>query len=118
MRNLRTYCDVGRGHARFARQLDPAEPATWADIYHCTAGHELLYRLRDAEGSLLYVGVTWKAKDRWRVHKKTKPWWPSVASVEIECYPSDRDAHEAEYLAITTEDPRYNRHGARQAATA
>jgi len=72
-----------------------------------------VYRLRTTDGGLLYVGTTWKAKDRWRVHRKTKPWWSQVASVDLECYPDDRTAHEAEYTAITTEAPRHNRHGVR-----
>lgn len=111
---MRAYQDVGRGHLAFSRSINPADPATWADILMCTPGHELLYRFRDHRENLLYVGVTWKAKDRWAVHRKTKSWWSEVAAVDVECYTSDAVAHEAEYTAITTEMPRYNRHGVRR----
>jgi predicted GIY-YIG superfamily endonuclease len=113
MRVLKSYALVRTGHAPVTRQLVPSDPNTWADLMVCRPGHELLYRLRSADGALLYVGVTWSAKARFEKHKAAKPWWLDVASVDIECHLSDWDAHEAEYTAITTESPRYNIHGVR-----
>jgi len=93
------------------RQIDPHDPKTWANIKHCQPGHEFVYRLRDAEGRLLYVGITWSAKARWDKHRAKKAWWAQVASVDIQCYPDERSALAAELEAIHAEHPIHNIRG-------
>jgi hypothetical protein len=109
-----TYSGVPGGHAGYTRAIVAADAATWSDLTPCAAAHQFLYRFKDGGGALLYVGVTWSPKERWKRHRKTKSWWPEVATVDIECHDSEDVAHAAEYVAITTEGPRYNRHGVRR----
>lgn len=37
-----------------------------------------LYRLYDAAGRLLYVGVAANPERRWEQHSRDKAWWPEV----------------------------------------
>lgn len=67
-----------------------------------------VYRLYDADGSLLYVGTSNQPEARWKQHAPEKPWWPQVARKDIEWYPDRPKALTAEALAIITESPRYN----------
>lgn len=99
-------------HEASTRALDPTDVSTWSDLHPCTGGHSLLYRFRDEEDRLLYVGITALPKTRWKHHRKTKPWWTDVASVQIECHVSDHEVHIAEYAAIGSEAPMHNKHGA------
>lgn len=69
-----------------------------------------LYRLRDQEGWLLYVGITDNPERRWKDHAKDKPWWPEVADRSIDWLPSRAHAIAAEAAAIRTERPRHNVH--------
>ncbi len=111
---LINYRNVPVGHAANQHVLDPGDVLTWSQIHPCSAGHKLLYRFHDATSELLYVGVTWNPKERWKCHRKTKDWWFDVVRADVECHPSEELAHAAEYVAITTESPRYNRHGIRR----
>ena len=66
-----------------------------------------LYRFFDAEGVLLYVGISSIGAMRWVGHQ-SREWWIDVATVTTEHFP-DRDlAAEAEIVAIRTEKPRHN----------
>jgi predicted GIY-YIG superfamily endonuclease len=47
------------------------------------ARHHQLYRLTDANGVLLYVGISYSAIARLAQHKDGKAWWPDVAAVGI-----------------------------------
>lgn len=67
-----------------------------------------LYRFYDADGALLYVGISLHAAKRASEHRKDKPWWGDVARMEIEHFASRRQALEAEEAAIKDERPRYN----------
>lgn len=69
---------------------------------------QALYRFWDAEGALLYIGITHRLNDRLSHHKKFKPWWWEVAAVTIERYPDRESVAAAEVLAIKTESPKYN----------
>lgn len=113
-RGLINYRDVPLAHVASRHALAPKDAAAWSCIHPCSAGHQLLYRFRDASAELLYVGVTWNPKERWKRHRKTKDWWFDVALADVECHASEALAHAAEYLAITTEFPRFNRHGVRR----
>ena len=71
-------------------------------------GHTSLYRFFDADGALLYIGITNCLPRRFERHEGEKPWFAHVARVTVEHHP-DRDAAlVAERIAIQQEKPRYN----------
>lgn len=67
-----------------------------------------LYRLLDAGGTLLYVGITFNPQARWRQHAKDKPWWSQVAEKKVEWFMARDEAEQAEARAIQGEWPRHN----------
>ncbi|MFE9850295.1 GntR family transcriptional regulator [Streptomyces sp. NPDC005576] len=67
-----------------------------------------LYRLRDSEGRLLYIGISNNPEARWARHKMLRDWWPRVATKEAEWFPSRESAEAAEEDAIRGEAPRFN----------
>lgn len=68
----------------------------------------VLYRMRNTEKDLLYVGISNDPKSRWEDHAEGKSWWLEVASVEIEHFANREDVERAEREAIDLEKPRYN----------
>lgn len=75
-----------------------------------------LYRLYNADGGLLYVGIAGNPGRRFEQHRQDKPWWGSVANIRLEHFPTRDAASEAELKAIRTERPAYNIVGRSQAA--
>jgi predicted GIY-YIG superfamily endonuclease len=71
-------------------------------------GPTSLYRLHDAKGGLLYVGIAGNPGRRFQEHAGTKPWWEQVSWVHVEHYPTRTEAEAAETKAIKTERPKYN----------
>jgi len=69
-----------------------------------------LYRHFDANGNLLYVGISISAMVRLSQHKDFSPWYADVARVEIENFPTRQDAMRAEREAVRTESPTHNIH--------
>lgn len=69
-----------------------------------------LYRLYDAGGRLLYIGVTKSAHFRLMQHV-WKPWWPDVARKEVQPHKTRADALLSERNAICKERPIYNGQG-------
>jgi hypothetical protein len=67
-----------------------------------------LYRFYDSDGLLLYIGITIYGPTRWTQHATYQDWWPAVARVEVEHFPTVTEAHTAEVAAILAERPRYN----------
>lgn len=67
-----------------------------------------LYRMFDADGRLLYVGITIDIVSRFRSHRSLKPWWPDIQTIQLEHFPDRLAARAAELKAITTEFPCYN----------
>jgi hypothetical protein len=67
-----------------------------------------VYRPFNADGALLYVGITDDIATRWRDHAKVKPWWPQVVEQRAMWYPTREDALAVEGRAIETESPLYN----------
>ncbi|WP_448679960.1 GIY-YIG nuclease family protein [Pseudomonas nicosulfuronedens] len=67
-----------------------------------------LYRHFDADGALLYVGISLNAISRLAQHKDHAHWFQLIARVEIEQHPSREAAIQAEKIAITKENPRHN----------
>jgi predicted GIY-YIG superfamily endonuclease len=68
-----------------------------------------LYRIYDADGALLYVGVTGNPKRRFAEHASDKSWWALAARRDIEWYESRASAEMAERAAIRAHDPYHNR---------
>lgn len=66
-----------------------------------------LYRFFDADGRLLYVGITYRMPDRMSSHRRTKP-WDEVKSITVERYPDRASAAAAEVKAIREEKPLWN----------
>jgi hypothetical protein len=68
-----------------------------------------LYRHYDAQGRLLYVGISLSALVRLSGHRGTSAWFDDVARVDIEMHPSRAAALKAEAAAIRDEGPMHNR---------
>jgi len=62
----------------------------------------------DAEGSLLYVGRSSRGPRRFGEHRMNQRWWRSVETVKVEHFDFEREAVDAERLAIESEQPRFN----------
>ena len=73
-----------------------------------------LYRHFDADGRLLYVGVSLCALMRLRQHQGSSHWAGSIASITIEKFPDRHSASAAEMRAIEWEKPAHNIVGARR----
>lgn len=76
---------------------------------HLPLGESMVYRFRDSDGALLYVGVTMSPRGRWQAHKRSAAWWTDVSTVSVTIYPHERAALDAEVEAIRTESPEFNR---------
>ena len=70
-----------------------------------------LYRHFDADGQLLYVGISVNALIRLSQHRHA-PWFRTIARVEIEWHPTREAAEAAELAAIRMEGPVWNKAGA------
>lgn len=70
---------------------------------------QALYRFWDAEGSLLYVGVSNFLTGRFKGHARRSVWWPDIATLALETYATRRDVLDAEHRAILREGPIFNR---------
>lgn len=68
-----------------------------------------LYRHYDRDGNLLYVGISVNALCRLRQHEKFSHWFWQVCRIEIETFPDQEAALEAECSAIHNEKPRHNK---------
>lgn len=67
-----------------------------------------LYRHFDADGNLLYVGVSFDVFNRTSSHLHAAPWRAAIAQITIERFGNRGDALRAEWRAIHTERPKYN----------
>ncbi|NUR04241.1 MAG: GIY-YIG nuclease family protein [Streptomyces sp.] len=67
-----------------------------------------LYRLFDANGALLYVGITNDPEVRWKAHSHKKPWWPEVTEKAVMWFVDRTAAATAEARAIRLEAPLWN----------
>ena len=68
-----------------------------------------LYRWRDEEINLLYVGVAYDVNQRSRGHARKSPWWVFARRMEFEWLPNRVAAEGAERDAIRDEQPIFNR---------
>lgn len=67
-----------------------------------------LYRYFDADGRLLYIGISLHAAKRAAEHRAGKDWWNDVATMTIEKFATREAALEAERVAIIAEGPLHN----------
>lgn len=67
-----------------------------------------LYRHYDADGVLLYVGITNDPGKRWNQHRGDKAWWEEVKLTRLEHFASRPEVLAAEKRAISDERPRWN----------
>lgn len=67
-----------------------------------------LYRLYDARGDLLYVGITNNTHRRWGQHELCQPWWHLVRDTSVQWFEDRGEVETAEVVAIETERPRFN----------
>lgn len=73
-----------------------------------TAGATAVYRLYDAAGRLLYVGIAANPFTRWIEHAREKPWWHEVTHLSIGWRDDRAAALAEESQAIVEEAPAYN----------
>lgn len=76
---------------------------------HLDDARTALYRLYDAHGRLLYIGITHELEQRWSTHASTKAWWSKVVRKTIEWHENRGLAEAAEKTAIREERPMHNR---------
>lgn len=67
-----------------------------------------LYRAFAADGSLLYVGISFSALERLRQHRSDSAWFPTMHTLTIERFASREEALSAEAAAIKREKPLCN----------
>ncbi|WP_051853088.1 GIY-YIG nuclease family protein [Streptomyces aureocirculatus] len=67
-----------------------------------------VYRLYDAAGHLLYIGLTCNPRSRWKDHRKEMLWWREVAFKVITWHETRHQACAAESSAVASERPLYN----------
>jgi hypothetical protein len=67
-----------------------------------------LYRHYDADGALLYVGISLSPMARTGQHSMDACWFDSVSSISIEWHENRSAALDAECIAINFENPRHN----------
>lgn len=67
-----------------------------------------VYRMYDADGRLLYVGMTNNTDVRWKWHAQSGGWWHRMASSTVEWHPDRAAARRHEAAAIKAEAPVFN----------
>lgn len=78
-----------------------------ARVTRLVADMHAVYRMFDAQGRLLYIGRTKDPGQRFADHSM-KRWFPLVATITLEWFPSLTAADLAERQAIQEENPWYN----------
>jgi hypothetical protein len=72
-----------------------------------------VYRFYDADGRLLYLGMTHDLEGRWATHERIQPWWLDVSHREYAWYNTRAEAERIETSATAAEKPLYDRSGQR-----
>jgi predicted GIY-YIG superfamily endonuclease len=67
------------------------------------------YRAYDADGRLLYVGISSDGLRRFKQHRRDKPWTPFVAEIRVEHFATREEAMQRERELVLAERPPYNR---------
>lgn len=71
------------------------------------AGPTAVYRLYDASGQLLYVGISKNLEQRWYDHSMKQLWWHLVADRRVSWYPTRDKALLREEEVERLEKPRF-----------
>lgn len=80
-------------------------------------GETALYRLYNAAGQLLHIGISRSPLNRWGVHAENHDWWGAVATYRLEWHVDREAAIKAEKRTVTAEAPLHNvQHNPRYAA--
>lgn len=103
--NAKAFADWAQDIAREARESPAQGERRKKHVDAPTA----LYRHFDAEGVLLYVGISMSVFSRTQSHGVCAAWWDRVARIDIERYPDRKSAEEAEREAIKIEGPLHNK---------
>lgn len=69
-----------------------------------------VYRLFDANGRLLYVGIGRNPMGRWAAHAELS-WWSTVHRFTVAWFDSRREAADEERRALRSESPAHNIQG-------
>ena len=72
-------------------------------------GCHCLYRHFDAEGRLLYIGISSSLAYRIEAHRRASEWFPLVATISVQHFASREELESAERAAIVAEKPPHNR---------
>lgn len=83
--------------------------------HHLADLRTAVYRFFDANGDLLYLGITHDLDERWKAHERNQPWWLDVARREFTWCDTRPEAELIEVTATAAEKPRYDRSGKRTA---
>lgn len=67
-----------------------------------------LYRAYAADGTLLYIGISWVPDARAEQHKSSSEWHSRMAKYTVDWFESRMDAVAAEAAAVRVEKPLYN----------
>jgi hypothetical protein len=70
-----------------------------------------VYRLYDADGRLLYVGMGRNPMGRWASHADQHNWWPAVVRYEVAWYSTRQAAAAEERRVLKEEVTVHNIHG-------
>lgn len=71
-------------------------------------GASYVYRLFDANDTLLYIGIATAPLERWRSHYGTS-WWSTVVRAHLQFHEDRKSAERAEIEAIGSEHPKHNK---------
>lgn len=102
-KKIKELNNIAQGRAP-KRESDPDPPTS-------------LYRAFDADGDLLYIGVTSQRQQRLYRHAKVAQWWQKVATIEIQHYATATEAKLAEADQIGRLHPPHNRNHRRAVET-
>ena len=68
----------------------------------------VVYRMYDSSGCLLYVGTSRRVIFRLAEHCKDKTWFREISDIKVEHFSTNEAAKENEIFAIQNEAPKYN----------
>lgn len=94
-------------HGKFTFNSD-AHPARRLLAMPATGRRCAVYRVFDAQDSLLYIGISYEPGCRMKEHRIWSPWFPDMDHYSTEWFTDRKKAREAEILAIQTEKPAWN----------
>jgi hypothetical protein len=70
---------------------------------------QTLYRFYNADGNLLYVGISNTWYQRFHQHERKSGWFSRVTHATFESYDTREAVEAAELVAIKTENPEFNK---------